>query len=54
MEKFTAQRTQSEVISNDVRARDDHQSDAQVRTLSDFELGFVGGGDSIPDWGGKP
>lgn len=55
MEKITAQRTQLEVESNDLRTRgEDESSGDQVRTLSDFEMGFVGGGDDIPGWGGKP
>ena len=53
MDKFTAQRTQPQPETNDLR---NHREDSgsHVRTLSDFELQFVGGGDNVPDWGGHP
>ena len=50
MDKFTAHRTQIEVESNDLRTRDQYESGEQVRTLSDFEMQFVGGGDDMPGW----
>ena len=53
MEKITAQRVQLEVESNDLRTRNDDESGDQVRTLTDLEMRFVGGGDDVPGWG-KP
>jgi|KBSMisStaDraftv2_1062788.scaffolds.fasta_scaffold77587_3 hypothetical protein len=50
MEKITAQRVLPEVESNDLRTGDNHGADDQVRTLSDLEMHFVGGGDDIPAW----
>ena len=50
MDKFTAQRVQPQIDSNDLRKRENEESNDQVRTLSDFELGFVGGGDDMPGW----
>ena len=50
MEKFKAQVAQQQVQSNDLRTREDDVASDQLRTLSDFEMGFVGGGDDMPDW----
>jgi hypothetical protein len=39
-----------EVDANELQKHDDVTADDQVRTLSDLEMLFVGGGDDIPAW----
>ena len=51
MEKITKQRALAKAEFNDqASAREHAEEREQVRFLSDFELGFVGGGDDAPGW----
>ena len=51
MEKITMKRALVKTESNDQRdMRDEAEQRDQILLLSDFELGFVGGGDDVPGW----
>ena len=51
MEKITTKRALAQLESNDqANTREDAEQRDQIWLLSDFELGFVGGGDDVPGW----
>jgi hypothetical protein len=50
MEKITPAAAPLQSDSNDIRREPAEGSTGEVRSLSDYELWLVGGGDDIPGW----